>query len=292
MWWGVPCFLMITGWLLLSPDKDISYKKIYGQYIPRMLIVLVIFAIPFSMMELIFDTHSFEFNQILTATYNVLIGNTWAHLWYIYALIGIYILLPIWKIFISKAKKQDVYYITLIYIIFLMICPILDLFDFNISSSLRIDIATIYPCWMFLGYIFSKKWLSISRKFAGVILFLSVVLQIILTVLNSMNDLKVEIFFSYTSIIVLFQASAIFFLVTQLKLKKNSITRKILLQIGDKSFGIYIIHMLFVNVFYKVFEINPFTSIYVLPLLIISNLILSWGCTCVIKHIPILKQII
>lgn len=292
MWWGVPSFLMITGWLLLSPEKNITYKKIYKHYIPRMLEVLVVFAIPFSWMELIFDTHSINTGQILTAAYNVLTGNTWAHLWYVYALIGIYILLPIWRLITSKATKKDMKYITAVYIVFLMICPILRLFNMDFSGSLRIDIVTIYPCWMFLGYMFSKKWVVIKKKVAVWLLCISIVLLILITVLNSMNGIRNEIFFSYSSIIVLFQACAIFSLISPLKLKANSIIRRLFLQIGDKSFGIYIVHMVFINVFYKALKVNPFDSIFVLPILILCNLVFSWGCTYIMKHLPILRKII
>lgn len=106
MWWGVPCFLMITGWILLTPDKNITYEKIYMHYIPRMVGVLVFFAIPFTWLEIIFDAHQIKVSQILTAAYRVLTGDSWAHFWYIYALIGIYILLPIWRLATSKATKK------------------------------------------------------------------------------------------------------------------------------------------------------------------------------------------
>lgn len=292
MWWGVPCFLMITGWILLTPDKNITYEKIYMHYIPRMVGVLVFFAIPFTWLEIIFDAHQIKVSQILTAAYRVLTGDSWAHFWYIYALIGIYILLPIWRLVTSKATKKDMQYIIAVYIVFLMICPVLKLFNMDFSDSLRIGITTIYPCWMFLGYMFSKKWIFIKKSIAGIVLCISIILLVLFTVLERMGGISVNILFSYSSIIVLFQSCAIFSLNNSFKLKENSIMRKIFLLIGDRSFGIYIVHMLFVNIFYKAFKINPFGSVFTLPILILCNIILSYGCTCIIKHIPILKKIV
>ena len=44
MMWAVPCFVMVTGALLLAPDKDISLKRLYGRYILRIIIVLFMFV--------------------------------------------------------------------------------------------------------------------------------------------------------------------------------------------------------------------------------------------------------
>jgi len=42
MMWAVPSFLMVTGALLLDPEREISLKKIYTRYLPRKLRLLPI----------------------------------------------------------------------------------------------------------------------------------------------------------------------------------------------------------------------------------------------------------
>lgn len=77
MWWAVPCFLMMTGSLLLDSNRKVPLKKLYRKYILRMLLVLLIFGGAFSWMELFFDSRILELRQILQVAYNVLTGNTW-----------------------------------------------------------------------------------------------------------------------------------------------------------------------------------------------------------------------
>ena len=41
MMWAVPCFLMVSGALLLNPEHPVTVKKCLTKYIPRMLIALL-----------------------------------------------------------------------------------------------------------------------------------------------------------------------------------------------------------------------------------------------------------
>lgn len=111
MWWAVPSFLMMSGSLLLDTRKYISLKKLYGKYICRMVTVLLTFGFAFAWLEIIFDQESFRLFQIPKALLRVLTGDTWAHMWYIYCLIGIYVLLPMYKIIAEKASDEQIQYI-------------------------------------------------------------------------------------------------------------------------------------------------------------------------------------
>lgn len=95
MYWAVPCFIMITGSLHLS-KTDLPLKKFYKKYLLRTLIVLLVFGYGYSLLM--------EYSELgrnpkvfLNAILDVFIFKTFAHLWYLYELIGIYILLPFIK---------------------------------------------------------------------------------------------------------------------------------------------------------------------------------------------------
>lgn len=48
--WAVPCFVMITGYLLLDPNKEIDLKKIQ-KYVLRMAVVILLFGTIYCLME-------------------------------------------------------------------------------------------------------------------------------------------------------------------------------------------------------------------------------------------------
>ena len=67
---------------------------------------------------------------------------------------------------------------------------------------------------------------------------------------------------------------------------------EVLLEIADKSFGIYLVHMLFVNFEYKLLSLNPFEDgLYIGFVLIIFNIILSYCCTWVLKKYHLFENL-
>jgi len=104
--WRVPAFVMISGVLFLNKEKEISIKKLWLKYISRIVLALLLFGIPFAFMEIYYDAHyKFNIGQIGSAVLNVFQGNLWDHMWYLYMLTGLYILLPLFKIFIYYRRS-------------------------------------------------------------------------------------------------------------------------------------------------------------------------------------------
>ena len=122
--WCVPVFLMISGYLLLDPEKKIGLIKI-KQYIIRIVIVLGIFGTGFAFIELISKKHSVCFTFIFRAFVNMLMGNTWNHLWYLYALIALYLFLPMLKSITGYLSKQEITYIIIVFLIYSSVFPTL-----------------------------------------------------------------------------------------------------------------------------------------------------------------------
>lgn len=53
---AVPLFFMISGTLILPPQKEISLKKLWTNYIRRYALVIIIFGTAFSFIEELFTT--------------------------------------------------------------------------------------------------------------------------------------------------------------------------------------------------------------------------------------------
>ena len=56
MTWAVPIFFMVSGALLIDEHKEITYSFIWKKYCKRIILALVIFGVPFSMMEIFVNT--------------------------------------------------------------------------------------------------------------------------------------------------------------------------------------------------------------------------------------------
>ena len=103
-----------------------------------------------------------------------------------------------------------------------------------------------------------------------------------------------EQFWSYSSILVVIQSVSIFALCDQFKGKVKGIISVILLEIDKYSFGIYLIHMVFIRLILRYMKFNPYNGNMPLNfvLLIGSTFLVSYGCAKILKMIPVLKKIL
>ena len=115
---AVPIFVMITGYLLLNPEREISLEKIIKKYVFKILVVLFSFGTFYSWLELIFDSHKVSILQLPKAIYNVFIGKTWDHMWYLYMILGLYIITPILRYLIKYDKdyKNGIIFMIILFI--------------------------------------------------------------------------------------------------------------------------------------------------------------------------------
>ena len=288
MWWAVPCFFMLSGSLLLNVNKEISLKKIYGKYVFRMLLVLFTFGTVFSWMEIFFDTRTLSVMQILQAFMNVLMGKTWAHMWYIYCLLGIYVLLPVYKLISKYATDKQLEYVLLILFIFESILPFIK--SLGIDLGFYCHINTIYPFWVLMGVVWNRGLFTRTSKFNIIVVIVSSGLLIVFSFLWIIGKYEISGLFGYDSILVVIQSIALFGLFNKIKLK--GCLEHLFMQIADKSFGIYLVHMVFINVVYKLIKFNPFNTLFSWIGLVVVNLILSYFIVVVLRFIPGVKKFI
>ena len=107
--WHVPVFFIITGYLWLQDEKNCTYKNMIPN-IRRFIYALITIGFAYAVMERFFETKSFSMALFLNSVADVLSGNLWDHMWYLYAIIGVYLLLPILKKFFAYANEKELTY--------------------------------------------------------------------------------------------------------------------------------------------------------------------------------------
>ena len=278
MMWAVPAFLMVSGALLLNPVRQITLKKIFAQYIRRVGCALLACCILFRLFDLLMNGEPFTPMVVLDALYRMFTGQSWAHLWYLYLLLGLYLLLPFYCMIADACGEQMMRYLLLIYYIFLSILPVAD--AFGVSSAFEIQTAAIYPFYFFAGHALYSGKLKIDRKLAWALFFggtLMIVLMMIARSRGSEELVKAytQLLGSYASPAVVFQSVGLFALVigqrkdvssaqpaapedektgeapdnTGRKLPSALIEAVELLD--GAGFGIYLVHMVFLRLFLR-----------------------------------------
>lgn len=286
MHFAVPVFVMITGALLLQPEKEIDYKKILTKYVWRMVVILALVGTTFAWMEIYFKDKHFAMEQMPYAMLNTLEGNTWKHMWYLYMLIGLYLILPMLKATVNILDQLQLDCLIFLGLLFTCVMPGLEKFT-GISVGINFPIVSQYVFCLLLGYRMSKTKFCRWRILMALVLLLIVAYMAMGYLEYVMGYKSLTLFSAYNSPLMILYSACVFLLFKSLPWKGESLLTHGGNSFARDSFGIYVFHMLWVNIIYKVIKFNPIESgLYTfIPILIVVTL-LAWGTTILFRKIP------
>ncbi|MBR3977126.1 MAG: acyltransferase family protein [Bacteroidaceae bacterium] len=286
--WGVPVFLLISGALLLSPERDTSYKAIFKKYLRRIFWALLIFALPMTLSESFLENRG---ESILYTLYDGvtdwLRGHSWAHLWYLYMLIGIYLITPIIKPFAVAANDRDLE-IALCTLFFLsMLLPTISDNMTPIEGYLLLSPPYIF-IYMLGYYLHSRA--EHHKIFRSKGLWIAVFAAA--TAATTLGVFTKDSLGGWTELAWFPLAIAIFMLA-----KLTHINWGIARKAAPYCFGVYLLHPVFVNLSYKILNITPLNSLdtipcaITIPLFFVIFTALAFGAAYIVSKIPFIKKL-
>lgn len=238
--WAVPIFFMISGALLLKKDEPIS--AIFLKRIPKIVLPFLVWNLVYIYFDLkLFKTHTFIGDLI-----NSISGQITYHLWFIYALVGLYIITPLLRLLIKNAQRKDIEYFLLLSFLVNTIHPIFERFT-HIHIGIPLFFVQGYIIFFVLGYYlthfdFSKKY-RITMYFLA---FLSIVLSDLGTYFDTARSGTNDYFFiNHFLLTMVFPSIAIFLFFKNLKFPEDNIIARLgkKVDIGRICFGIYFSHV-------------------------------------------------
>lgn len=289
MFWAVPVFMMITGSLMMQ-KKEITYHTAF-KYFKRIAVLLILFGTVFSWMELYFKDHEVSSTLIWGGILNVLEGNTWKHLWYLYMLLGIYLVLPVLN-GMNKMPMKEIGLMTVVILVFNSLLP-----TFQLECGIAFPIASIYVGYFLMGYLVLKtndcSFMKGKTLIALAILLFTFILLVGYRYLSIVKGERIWVdCSSYFSAFTVLQSAIVFWLLTKKKGYFDKFCSMWLIRRFNRcSLGIYIIHMLWINLIIKVFHINimPYGIWGIIPMGMMVFL-LAWVTTEGMIRLPILRR--
>ena len=291
--WAVPCFIMVTGALLLPPEKQIGYGQLFKKYIARVVKAIVVFTALFAVLEMIFNPAQRTVEHLLSGLYKIVTGESWSHMWYLYCLLGLYLLMPIYKKVTANATERDILYLMGIYTLFLSVLPGLGMAGIHVGFY--IHVSSVYPLYLFMGYWLYRWGMRKSRGFYGGLFLGATALITALTYVRCRwNIAALEGFFEYASILVIVQALGIAGWFFHCKQEGFSGVKRVLANIDRHSFGVYLTHMAYIRLLYKHLHLDPFRfgGMAGVLVVVIIAFALSYVTDLVMKKLPFIKTIV
>ena len=275
---GVPVFLMISGALLLNPEKQISVRKILTHYVRRILLALLVFGTVFAVIELYVTEKNFSLEIIGRGFLNTLSGKSWAHMWYLYELAGLYLATPLLRAVIRYGKKQLLQYGLILGFLFSSFIPFLEqLSGFDLGFTFPFSGINLF--YYVSGYYFLKYGRTSPRLTTAAAILTIGVLTADMAFLKLFRV-------SYDSPLIVFLTVCLFLTAANSGVRVSWMSRH-----RELCFGIYLLHPVFLNLFYKFLGITPLAFGY-------GGIFLFWAAafllSClgswIMQKIPILKK--
>ena len=317
---SVPLFVMMTG-LLLLPVKKQPLDKFYKKRIYRVLCPFLIWSVLYSMFpwvtgvlglpkEIIGDffcyTQGQESQSLIDSLKDVAMipfnfSHKENHMWYIYLLIGLYLYMPFFSAWIENADRKTKRAFLLIWIISLFI-PYLKEYVANclfersgyvFGTDTWNEFGLFYYFAGFNGYLllghYVKKgndW-SLMKTFILCILMFAVGYYITYTGFSTTasnptaTETEMELFFTFCSPNVLLMTLATFLLLQKVVIT-NSTVIKVLANMTQCGFGIYMVHYFVVGPFFLLIGPSSLPIPLQVPLMAICIFLCSWAFTALI----------
>lgn len=308
---GVPIFLMLTGILLLNnklPIKDFIKRRY-----PRVIIPFLFWIGLFILYKFfVLDPSLLKGDPIGFA-----IECFFSYRWYVWMILGVYLIIPIIASFIKGTKLEGVKYFLIIWFITTTLFTLSKIFGFSLHY-LDLVIFSGPIGYLMLGYYLHNKEINMSpKKIVIISLFVFIIFTLIKSYIVS-HDLTLSYSLRYyiftvkshleNDTISIIQVAASFLIVKYLPMVKSGICEKITkfcnkgkmlslnISISQASYGIYLCHYfitLTIIMIMKMYNItfSSIPSIIAVPIATVCVLLLAYGIIIILNKVPVINKL-
>lgn len=288
---GVPLFLMISGYLLLSRSSTERIWDFYKHNIPKLVIPLTAWSLIYYAAEVVYGQHPVEVDQFLDRFLNQGVSY---HMWFIYTLLGIYLLCPFLKRIVDHSSAHQLIVLLGIILFPTTLRPILN-------QALPVYIYLFGPMmegligYFLLGYLLGRarfpKRIRVLIYLGGVVGYAACLLGNLTQA--SPEGISLPMNGGYMLNHYLLASSIFIFFKNWFDRYSAELERfsRLLAKASNLVFGVYWSHALILNVLTSLIDFQGPLLVWVI-FQIIGTLLLSFLCSAIISEVPILRRIL
>ena len=173
--WCVPVFVMISGYLLLSPEKNYTTLDFYKKRINRIIIPLIFWTVFFLAWTIfVAKINKLPSPQFYHLLKQILRGSPYPHMWYLYMIISLYIFTPFLRKLVLTSSRKELFWLTAILFIISCITTIANDFSHS-NSSIFLTWFLYYLPYFIAGYLIGYNKASHNTSLNLTIFILSVI---------------------------------------------------------------------------------------------------------------------
>lgn len=283
----VPIFFMITGVLLL-PFRGGDISTFYKTKISRIVFPLLFWGVVYSIIPYVLGLENVD--EMWSNIYSLVLNypkNIGGILWYLYILIGLYLIIPFINPEVFKQRQFIKFYLG-IWLIACLCIFIKIYYPFILGMHLASSFDMLHYFSGYLGYLFLGHYLtndnSLETKiqnnklryyllFTAIMVVCMLVIAVVMKISIASNNLPLTLSIdSFLSLPVIIMSGCCFLMIKHYEVNTNGNLYKVIKHLSPYTLGIYLSHMVIFH-FFTIKFYNTSTS----PLMQISVMLSTFG---------------
>ncbi len=289
---GVPMFFMLSGALLLDENRLLQPRKFYKKKLLPIVLMLAFWLLFYATWRtfLLPVLAGSKIDRSGFLKYIMRLTGLYPHLWYLFAIIGLYLAVPVLRLFVKKENRSYILGMILVGVVVQYVGTSASFFTRNTNykvgefiSKFHFDYAYGYLTYFLIGWYLTT--FDIKKEIRKILYILSVgacILSILVLILYADSEPNITdyVMEAYTFPAMMYGVGVFLWINTYFANKTT--TKKWVCELSNASFGVYVIHVLFLDILTETcFRITQFWTSF--PLMYLILLTLACGfCSLVV----------
>lgn len=303
----VPLLFMITGFLLLTKSEPLG--TFFNKRLSKIAVPLLVWSAVYIVWLLLVESKdptpispfSKEIADAVVSAFpfsllGLLFAPAYYHLWFMYALIGVYLCLPVMRVLVQNADRKILWYFIAAWSVVTFVFPLLKLAGMH--NLIEMNMLSGNMGFVLLGYLLGTA--NISRRaylWMWPLYLLSVAVTAIGTFFISSSEGLNQTFYGSVPNVLLMTVSSFIilrYLGETSRVLQLAKVKSVLLNLSACTFGIYLIHALFLYIFHKgmlgfTLDAIQGPALIFIPLTAAAVYLLSWLSVSLMIRVPYLR---
>lgn len=294
--WCVPVFAMLSGMMMLDEKAGRSLPKLFFHNALRVLIALLVWAGIYAAAGTLAAGGRFTWAGLWADILSALRGNSHDHLWFLYIILGLYLVTPVLRSFVRGASRSDFRYFFVLAFLFASLLPMsFRLWPGTAVLQVWYDRLAVQLVLGYVGYYVAGYYLreyTISRIAEAVVYVLGVLGAAATvwgtSVLSRQAGRMVDTLYDpFSPNIVCFSVAVVVLFRYVLGVSDERSRRQRLSGVARISFGMYLVHPLFLMLLDRFgITVLSFPPAAAVPLLAAAVFLCSFASAWLISKIP------
>jgi surface polysaccharide O-acyltransferase-like enzyme len=298
----VPLFVILSGALLLQPSKINEPIRVFlKKRFNRIGLAFLFWSVIYLAWAFMVTQTPVTFNNVVEGALYSLFSGSYYHFWFLYLIVGLYLLTPILRKIVSSKDPKILKYLIILWFMDVAVVPVIQLIT---GYSLN---DTVFVIGGFVGYFVLGVYLQrvkIRSSILYMLFFLSFIFTIVSTWFLHFHFDSISqnyFFFGYLSVNVILASAAVFLLLSKLSANWSRNVHPLVSRgvhaIGRNTLPIYMFHLIVMETLQRGYlgfklSLTVMNPIIGIPVITAVTLLITFGLILVMKKIPVLKTLI